>query len=115
MRGLGENFDEAGKKKELLAEQIKYLIDNGLSPESLAVQQLREQYQLLAQDSLVAVDMTALVANSLQNTFNALGEGIGNMLAGTASAGDIFKMLIGQVALTLAELGTKLDCAGIGA
>lgn len=114
-RGLGEDFDEAGKKKELLAEQIKYLIDNGLSPESMAVQQLREQYQLLAEDSLVAVDMTALVANSLQNTFNALGEGIGNMLAGTASAGDIFKMLIGQVADFGKSLGQSLIAAGIGA
>ncbi len=60
-----------------------------------------------------SVDIAAIAAPAMGDAFASIGEGIGNMLSGTADAGDIFKNLMGIVASFMGALGKALITSGL--
>jgi hypothetical protein len=115
----GETFDANTTKSELLKAEIDRLTKEGLPENKAAIEQLGAEYRDLstqmANTAKLTVDIGAMMTDAMNSAFSSIGEGIGQMFAGTADAGDLFTNLLGVVADFCASLGKSLIAAGIGA
>jgi tape measure domain-containing protein len=76
-----------------------------------------ERYAQIAaelQDNSVFVDLGSMIQDSLGSAFETIGKGLGDLASGTASAGDVFKSLLGVVFEFTSALGKALIASGLG-
>jgi TP901 family phage tail tape measure protein len=116
---FGQPFDESAVRADLLKQKIDALTQQGLPANKAAIEQLGAEYRDLstemANTAKMTVDIGAMMTDAMNSAFSSIGEGIGQMFAGTADAGDLFTNLLGVVADFTASLGKSLIAAGMGA
>ena len=114
---LGEAFDPLMAKHDALKTQIDSMVASNLPEEADALRVLSAEYQRLGMEidktNQKGVDMGSMLAGLANDSLVAFGEGIGNMLSGTASAGDLFTNILGMVFDFTSQLGKALIASGI--
>lgn len=116
---FGQPFDANVTRAELLKQKIDALTQQGLPANRAAIETLGAEYRALstemANTTKMTIDVGTMMTDAMNSAFSSIGEGIGQMFAGTADAGDLFKNLLGVVADFTASLGKSLIAAGMGA
>lgn len=77
--GLGQTYDANADRQQLLAEQIRNMIDSGLSPQSEAVSKLREEYAQLQEKEAGIAAMNEVMTGVFGGMASQLSEGAASM------------------------------------
>jgi hypothetical protein len=115
--GLITNTDAAAQKVSALKSEIKKLIElNKDGSLNQAIDDLNEQLDSAKIEEKVANLTDALnetLKSSLAQSAQILGEGIGNLIAGTGGIGDIFKGIASMLAEQMVQFGKQIIAAAV--
>lgn len=119
---LGESFDEVAAKAGVLNSAISSMIDNGFGRGNAVIQGFAEQLALLpaemenlkAAAEQLSEDMSKAFEGMFENVLVAIGEGIGNLIAGGGGMDQMFNTILEVVGKFISQMGEMLIAYGVG-
>jgi hypothetical protein len=118
-RLLGEEFDPVAARQEILGKEIDRLTQENLPANKQAIETLAAEYRNLKTDmeatAANTIDVGSMIEGTTESMFETIGEGLGDMFTGAASAGDMFSNLLGLVADFMTQLGKSLIATAVAA
>lgn len=107
---FGESFDLVSEKSAILNDALNFLVENGVATNSYAIDALKSQMKALGE---VTIEVSGLIKQTLTDALVAVGEGIGEMIAGTQSVSGFFDNILMIVIDFVSNFGKLLIGAGV--
>lgn len=107
---FGESFDLAAEQSGILNDALNYLVENGVSVNSFAIDSLKAQLHSLGE---VSINVSGLITQTLTDALISVGEGIGQLMAGTQTVSGFFDGILLVVIDFVSSFGKLLISAGI--